>query len=161
MISDVGFTDGARLLGIRCETTGTVGYPPDLSNGIIDRAMFHAGTAYFLGNAQITGHRCKTHLASNTAYRGFGGPQGMLAIENVMDAIARHRGLDPLEVRRRNYYGKETRHVTHYHQVVEDNLLEEMTADLAASSDYQARREAIQAFNRANPLLRKGHALSV
>ena len=157
---DVGFDDDGRLLGIRFELAGNCGYSPDLSNAIIDRAMFHADNAYFLGNAQITGHRCKTHLASNTAYRGFGGPQGMLAIENVMDAIARHRGLDPLEVRRRNYYGKETRNVTHYHQVVEDNLLEEMTADLAASSDYQVRREAIQAFNRANPVLKKGLALT-
>ena len=157
---DVGFDDDGRLLGIRFELAGNCGYSPDLSNAIIDRAMFHADNAYFLGNAQITGHRCKTHLASNTAYRGFGGPQGMLAIENVMDAIARHCGLDPLEVRRRNYYGKEMRHVTHYHQVVEDNLLEEMTADLAASSDYQVRREAIQAFNRANPVLKKGLALT-
>lgn len=157
---DVGFDDDGRLLGIRFELAGNCGYSPDLSNAIIDRAMFHADNAYFLGNAQITGHRCKTHLASNTAYRGFGGPQGMLAIENVMDAIARHRGLDPLEVRRRNYYGKEMRNVTHYHQVVEDNLLEEMTTDLAASSDYQVRREAIQAFNRANPVLKKGLALT-
>ncbi|MFT0180183.1 xanthine dehydrogenase molybdopterin binding subunit [Pseudomonas benzopyrenica] len=157
---DVGFDDDGRLLGIRFELAGNCGYSPDLSNAIIDRAMFHADNAYYLGNAQITGHRCKTHLASNTAYRGFGGPQGMLAIENVMDAIARHRGLDPLEVRRRNYYGKETRHVTHYHQVVEDNLLEEMTADLAASSDYQARREAIRAFNQGSPVLKKGMALT-
>ncbi|MGM3422113.1 xanthine dehydrogenase molybdopterin binding subunit [Pseudomonas sp. MS15a(2019)] len=157
---DVGFDDDGRLLGIRFELAGNCGYSPDLSNAIIDRAMFHADNAYYLGNAQITGYRCKTHLASNTAYRGFGGPQGMLAIENVMDAIARHRGLDPLEVRRRNYYGKETRHVTHYHQVVEDNLLEEMTADLAASSDYQARREAIRAFNQGSPVLKKGLALT-
>jgi len=157
---DVGFDDDGRLLGIRFELAGNCGYSPDLSNAIIDRAMFHADNAYFLGNAQITGHRCKTHLASNTAYRGFGGPQGMLAIENVMDAIARHRGLDPLEVRRRNYYGKETRNVTHYHQVVEDNLLDEMTADLAASCDYQARRVAIRDFNRSSPVLKKGLALT-
>jgi xanthine dehydrogenase large subunit len=157
---DVGFDDDGRLLGIRFELAGNCGYSPDLSNAIIDRAMFHADNAYFLGNALITGHRCKTHLASNTAYRGFGGPQGMLAIENVMDAIARHRGLDPLEVRRRNYYGKAERNFTHYHQVVEDNLLDELTADLVASSDYQARREAIQAFNRANPVLKKGLALT-
>ncbi|OAN26098.1 xanthine dehydrogenase molybdopterin binding subunit [Pseudomonas oryzihabitans] len=157
---DVGFDDDGRLLGIRFELAGNCGYSPDLSNAIIDRAMFHADNAYYLGNAQITGHRCKTHLASNTAYRGFGGPQGMLAIENVMDTIARHRGLDPLEVRRRNYYGKETRNLTHYHQVVEDNLLEELTADLAASSDYQTRREAIRDFNRNSPVLKKGLALT-
>ncbi|SEO92212.1 xanthine dehydrogenase molybdopterin binding subunit [Pseudomonas sp. Snoq117.2] len=157
---DVGFDDDGRLLGIRFELAGNCGYSPDLSNAIIDRAMFHADNAYYLGNAQITGYRCKTHLASNTAYRGFGGPQGMLAIENVMDAIARHRGLDPLEVRRRNYYGKETRNLTHYHQVVEDNLLEELTADLAASSDYQTRREAIRDFNRNSPVLKKGLALT-
>lgn len=157
---DVGFDADGRLLGIRFELAGNCGYSPDLSNAIIDRAMFHADNAYFLGHAQVTGHRCKTHLASNTAYRGFGGPQGMLAIENVMDAIARHRGLDPLEVRRRNYYGKETRNVTHYHQVVEDNLLDEMTADLAASSDYPARRAAIRDFNRSSPVLKKGLALT-
>lgn len=157
---DVGFDDDGRLLGIRFELAGNCGYSPDLSNAIIDRAMFHADNAYYLGNAQITGHRCKTHLASNTAYRGFGGPQGMLAIENVMDTIARHRGLDPLEVRRRNYYGKKTRNLTHYHQVVEDNLLEELTADLAASSDYQTRREAIRDFNRNSPVLKKGLALT-
>ncbi|MEK1906918.1 MAG: molybdopterin cofactor-binding domain-containing protein, partial [Pseudomonas sp.] len=92
--------------------------------------------------------------------RGFGGPQGMLPIEEVMDRIARHLGLDPLEVRKRNYYGKDTRNVTHYGQTVEHNLLAEMTAELEDSSDYHARRAAIRTFNAASPVLKKGLALT-
>ncbi|WP_459625872.1 molybdopterin cofactor-binding domain-containing protein, partial [Enterobacter hormaechei] len=81
---------------------GNCGYSPDLSGSIVDRAMFHSDNAYFLGNATINGHRCKTNTASNTAYRGFGGPQGMVAIEEIMDAVARSLGKDPLEVRKLN-----------------------------------------------------------
>ncbi|TWI52821.1 xanthine dehydrogenase molybdenum binding subunit apoprotein [Pseudomonas duriflava] len=157
---DVGFDDEGRLLGIQLELAGNCGYSPDLSNAIVDRAMFHADNAYFLGNATITGHRCKTHLASNTAYRGFGGPQGMLAIENVMDHIARYLGKDPLAVRTLNYYGKHERNVTHYHQTVEDNLLDEMTAELTESCEYFKRRAEILAFNRTSPVLKKGLALT-
>ncbi|GGL99338.1 xanthine dehydrogenase molybdopterin binding subunit [Pseudomonas asuensis] len=157
---DVGFDDRGQLLGLDMDLAGNCGYSPDLSNAIIDRAMFHADNAYFLGNALIKGHRCKTHLASNTAYRGFGGPQGMLAIENVMDHIARYLGKDPLAIRTLNYYGKAERNVTHYHQTVEDNLLHEMTAELTQSSDYVRRRAEITAFNRASPVLKKGLALT-
>ncbi|HSC84070.1 MAG TPA: molybdopterin cofactor-binding domain-containing protein, partial [Pseudomonas sp.] len=96
----------------------------------------------------------------NTAYRGFGGPQGMLPIEEVMDRIARHLGLDPLEVRKRNYYGKDERNVTHYGQTVEHNLLAEMTSELEESSDYHARRAQITAFNAGSPVLKKGLALT-
>src|SRR3546814_13669850 len=96
------------------------GMSPDLSNSIVDRAMFHADNAYFLGNARITGHRCKTHTVSNTAFRGFGGPQGMLAIEHVVDEIARALGRDPLDVRRANFYGPAGRDITHYHPRVEE-----------------------------------------
>ena len=157
---DVGFDDAGRLHGINLELAGNCGYSPDLSASIVDRAMFHADNAYYLGDATINGHRCKTHTASNTAYRGFGGPQGMVAIEEVMDCIARHLGLDPLAVRKANYYGKTERNVTHYHQTVEHNLLEEITAQLEASSDYPRRREAIRAFNAENPVLKKGLALT-
>ena len=157
---DVGFDDNGRLHGIQLELAGNCGYSPDLSGSIIDRAMFHSDNAYYLGDATINGHRCKTNTASNTAYRGFGGPQGMVAIEEVMDAIARSLGKDPLEVRKANYYGKTERNVTHYYQTVEDNLLEEMTADLEASSDYAKRRQEIIAFNAASPVLKKGLALT-
>ncbi|CAI3788134.1 putative xanthine dehydrogenase subunit D [Pseudomonas sp. MM227] len=157
---DVGFDDSGRLHGINLDLAGNCGYSPDLSASIVDRAMFHADNAYYLGDATINGHRCKTHTASNTAYRGFGGPQGMVAIEEVMDRIARHLALDPLAVRKANYYGKTERNVTHYYQTVEHNLLEEITAELEASCDYGPRREAIRAFNADSPILKKGLALT-
>ncbi len=157
---DVGFDASGRLHGIALDLAANCGYSPDLSASIVDRAMFHADNAYYLGDATINGHRCKTHTASNTAYRGFGGPQGMVAIEEVMDRIARHLGLDPLAVRKANYYGKTERNVTHYYQTVEHNLLEEMTAELEASSDYAGRREAIRRFNADSPILKKGLALT-
>lgn len=157
---DVGFDDDGLLHGIEIDLAGNCGYSPDLSGSIVDRAMFHSDNAYYLGDATINGHRCKTNLASNTAYRGFGGPQGMVAIEEIMDAVARELGKDPLEVRKRNYYGKTERNVTHYYQTVEHNMLEEMTAELEASSDYAKRREDIRAFNAASPVLKKGLALT-
>ncbi len=157
---DVGFDNDGLLHGIEIDLAGNCGYSPDLSGSIVDRAMFHSDNAYYLGDATINGHRCKTNLASNTAYRGFGGPQGMVAIEEIMDAVARELGKDPLEVRKRNYYGKTERNVTHYYQTVEHNMLEEMTAELEASSDYATRREEIRAFNAASPILKKGLALT-
>ncbi|SIS22813.1 xanthine dehydrogenase, molybdenum binding subunit apoprotein [Aquipseudomonas alcaligenes] len=157
---EVGFDDSGRLLATRMDLAGNCGYSPDLSRSIVDRAMFHADNAYFLGDALIRGHCCKTNTASNTAFRGFGGPQGMVPIEDIMERIARHLGLDPLQVRKRNYYGHSERNVTHYGQTVEHNLLAEMTAELEASSDYQARRTAIRAFNATSPVLKKGLALT-
>jgi len=157
---DVGVDKEGRFSGVKIELAGNCGYSLDLSGSIVDRAMFHADNAYYLGDALIVGYRCRTNTASNTAYRGFGGPQGMVAIEQIMDHIARELNLDPLEVRKRNYYGKETRNVTHYHQQVEGNLLDEMTAQLEASADYVARREAITAFNRSSPFLKRGLALT-
>ena len=157
---DVGFDDNGRLQGIQLDLAANCGYSPDLSGSIVDRAMFHADNAYYLGDATIHGHRCKTNTASNTAYRGFGGPQGMVAIEEVMDRIARHLHLDPLAVRKVNYYGKTERNVTHYYQTVEHNLLHEMTADLEASSHYAERRAAIKAFNASSPILKKGLSLT-
>ena len=157
---DVGFDDDGLLHGIQIELAGNCGYSPDLSGSIVDRAMFHSDNAYFLGNATINGHRCKTNTASNTAYRGFGGPQGMVAIEEIMDAVARKLGKDPLEVRKLNYYGKTERNVTHYHQTVEHNVIHEMTAELEESSEYAKRREEIRAFNAKSPVLKKGLALT-
>lgn len=157
---DVGFDDDGLLHGIEIDLAGNCGYSPDLSGSIVDRAMFHSDNAYYLGDATINGHRCKTNLASNTAYRGFGGPQGMVAIEEIMDAVARQLGKDPLDVRKRNYYGKTERNVTPYYQTVEHNMLEEMTAELEASSEYARRRKEIRAFNDKSPILKKGLALT-
>lgn len=157
---DVGFDDDGMLHGIQIDLAGNCGYSPDLSGSIVDRAMFHSDNAYYLGDATIHGHRCKTNLASNTAYRGFGGPQGMVAIEEIMDAVARELGKDPLDIRKRNYYGKTERNVTPYHQTVEHNMLDEMTAELEASSEYAKRREEIRAFNANSPILKKGLSLT-
>ncbi|PPV34842.1 xanthine dehydrogenase molybdopterin binding subunit [Ectopseudomonas oleovorans] len=157
---DVGFDDDGLLHAIEMDLAGNCGYSPDLSGSIVDRAMFHSDNAYFLGNATINGHRCKTNTASNTAYRGFGGPQGMVAIEEVMDAVARSLGKDPLEVRKLNYYGKTERNVTHYHQTVEHNVIHEMTAELEESAEYAKRRREIIAFNQKSPVLKKGLAMT-
>ena len=157
---DVGFDDDGMLQGIQIDLAGNCGYSPDLSGSIVDRAMFHSDNAYYLGDVTIHGHRCKTNTASNTAYRGFGGPQGMVAIEEIMDAVARELGKDPLEIRKRNYYGKTERNVTPYYQTVEHNMLDEMTAELEASSEYAKRREEIRAFNASSPILKKGLSLT-
>lgn len=157
---EVGFDDEGRFCGVKIDLAGNCGYSLDLSGSIVDRAMFHADNAYYLGDARVTGYRCRTNLASNTAYRGFGGPQGMVAIEQIIEAIARHRQLEPLLVRQRNYYGQLTRNITHYHQRVEDNLLDEITAQLAQSAEYQTRREAVRQFNATSPILKRGLALT-
>ena len=109
---------------------------------------------------RIVSHRCKTNTVSNTAFRGFGGPQGMFAIEYVIDDIARQLGLDPLDIRRRNFYGQDERNTTQYQQVVEDNILDELFDRLLETSDYRARRAAIREFNAGSKLLRKGIAIT-
>jgi xanthine dehydrogenase large subunit len=157
---DVGFDDDGRLTGLSLELASRCGATTDLSMAINDRAMFHADNTYYLPAVEIVSHRFKTHTVSNTAFRGFGGPQGMLAIERVMDAVAAATGLDPLEVRRRNLYGGEGRNLTPYHQVVEDNVAPQLIDELAASCDYEARRREIEAFNQASPVLKKGVALT-
>ena len=121
--------------------------------------MFHADNCYYLPAVEIVSHRLKTHTVSNTAFRGFGGPQGMMAIERVMDAIAAHLGLDPLAVRQANLYGP-GRDVTPYHMTVEDNVAPEIIAELAESAGYAARRAAVEAFNAGHNVLKKGLALT-
>jgi len=157
---DVGFAADGRITGVEFTLASRCGMSPDLSGSINDRAMFHADNCYFLEHVTIISHRCKTHTVSNTAFRGFGGPQGMMAIEYVMDEIARHLGLDPLAVRRRNFYGLTERNVTPYGMVLEDNIIPALVEELAASSDYAARRAAVDAFNRTSPWLKKGLALT-
>ncbi|MDO6507657.1 xanthine dehydrogenase molybdopterin binding subunit [Colwellia sp. 4_MG-2023] len=156
----VGFDNNGQIKGINIEVNGNCGYSPDLSDAIVDRAMFHSDNAYFLDQATVTGNRCKLNTVSHTAYRGFGGPQGMMTIEMVMDDIARHLGKDPLEIRKVNLYGDIERNMTHYHQKVEHNNLSEIIETLEASSDYQLRRQAITAFNANSPILKKGIALT-
>ena len=156
---DVGFDAEGRIAGISFMQAGRCGYSPDLSGAICDRAMFHADNCYYLDHAHILSHRCKTHTVSNTAFRGFGGPQGMMGIECVVDDIARHLGIDPLLVRQRNFYGTEDRNVTPYHMTVEDNIIPELVTELAATSEYARRRKDIAAFNAENPWIKRGIAL--
>ncbi|WP_253443020.1 xanthine dehydrogenase molybdopterin binding subunit [Halomonas sp. Y3] len=166
----LGVDDKGVIQGGEITVIGDCGYSPDLSDAIVDRAMFHADNAYSLGAARVTGHRARTHTASNTAFRGFGGPQGMMVIEAAMDDIARRVGEDPLTVRKRNLYRHESdgtqgdalpRDVTHYGQTVDQvGLLHELIERLEASSDYWARREAITAFNADSPVIKRGLALT-
>ena len=157
---DVGFDKDGRIQGIFFEQAIGCGYSPDLSGAIADRAMFHADNAYYLDNVRIVSHRCKTNTVSNTAFRGFGGPQGMVGIEHVVDEIARHLRLDPLTVRKRNFYGKRDRNITPYHMTVEDNIAPELVAELERSTGYAARRKAVKAFNAANTWIKRGLALT-
>jgi len=157
---DVGFDDQGRVLGIRFEQATRGGYSTDLTTAIADRAMFHADNCYWLPHFEVVSHRLKTNTVSNTAFRGFGGPQGMLGIEQVMDEIARALGRDPLEVRRVNLYGTSERNVTPFGQIIEDNVAPALIDELARNSGYAARRKAVERFNRSNPIIKRGLALT-
>jgi len=135
----------------------------DLSEAIAARAMCHADNAYHIEHMRITSHRCKTHTQSNTAFRGFGGPQGMVGIERVIDAVAHHLGLDPLEVRKRNFYPHKlaAQHgTTPYGQKVHDCILQDIIAELEVKSDYHKRRAEVDAFNAKQNVIRRGIALT-
>jgi len=156
----IGFDDNGLIKGANITVNGNCGFSPDLSDAIVDRAMFHSDNAYYLEQALVTGNRCKTNTVSHTAFRGFGGPQGMMTIEMAMDDIARYLGKDPLEIRKLNLYQQNERNTTHYHQKVEHNNLTEIIEQLEQSSDYQQRRQQITEFNQNNPILKKGIALT-
>ena len=157
---EVGFDDSGRILALDVMLASRCGYSADLSGPINDRAVFHLDNTYFLEHVAVTSHRCKTHTVSNTAFRGFGGPQGMVVIEHLIDAIARDLGLDPLDVRRRNFYGMTDRNVTHSGQTVEDNVIHGLVDQLELSSHYQERRRAVQAWNQSHAVIKRGIALT-
>ena len=157
---DVGFDDEGRILGAEVTMISNAGHSADLSGPVMTRALCHFDNAYWLPHVALTGCSARTNTQSNTAFRGFGGPQGAIAIEHVMDLLARRLGRDPLAVRRLNFYGRGERHVTPYGQPVDDNLIEPLVDQLVASSDYAARRQAIAAFNAGSPVLKKGLALT-
>jgi len=166
----VGFDSEGRLLGLDLTMLANCGFSADLSGPVADRAVFHSDNAYFLEHVAIHSFRCKTNLQSATAFRGFGGPQGVIAIETILGDIARHLGLDPLAVRLRNLYsdapaapgltasGK--RDTTHYQMQVEDNILAPLMTRLAQTSRYEARRHAIATWNMGSPIIKRGLALT-
>jgi xanthine dehydrogenase large subunit len=157
---EVGFDPNGRITALTVLLASRCGYSADLSGPVNDRAMMHIDNAYFLENVAIVSCRCKTHTVSNTAFRGFGGPQGMVVIEQILESIARKLGLDPLDVRARNFYGTHTRNITHYGQTVEDNILQPLVERLAASSHYRERRERIARWNAAHRIIKRGIALT-
>ena len=157
---DVGFAKDGTLLALKLELSSRCGRSLDLSNAINDRAMFHSDNCYFLPNVEILSHRFKTHTVSNTAFRGFGGPQGMLAIERVMDAIAAELGLDPLQVRKRNFYSGTGRSTTPYGMEVADFVADEIVSELEETSDYQSRRSEVLRLNKTSPYTKRGIALT-
>ncbi|WP_295635736.1 xanthine dehydrogenase molybdopterin binding subunit [Novosphingobium sp.] len=156
---EVGFDEVGHILALRLQLASRCGATVDLSPAINDRAMFHADNCYWLPHIEIVSERLKTNTVSATAFRGFGGPQGMLAIERVIDEVAARLGLDPIEVRCANLYGP-GRDVTPYGMTVTDNIAPQLIARLRATSGYDARRAAIASFNASSPVLKRGIALT-
>ncbi|MBV1732376.1 MAG: xanthine dehydrogenase molybdopterin binding subunit [Hydrogenophaga sp.] len=156
----VGFDDSGLLCGLELEMLVNCGFSADLSGPVADRAIFHADNAYFLEDVAVASYRCKTNTQSHTAFRGFGGPQGVIVIERILGDIARTLGLDPLDVRLRNLYGITERNVTHYQMQVEDNILDPLINTLVLTSGYRERREQIEAWNAQSPVIKKGIALT-
>ncbi|QPF72796.1 xanthine dehydrogenase molybdopterin binding subunit [Roseateles sp. DAIF2] len=155
----VGYDDAGRILAAEIELISNCGHSADLSAPVMARALCHFDNAYWLPHVAMHGYCARTNTQSNTAFRGFGGPQGALAIEMILDSVARRLGLDPLLVRQRNFYAP-GQDLTPYGQRVDDNLLQPLTERLIETSGYHARRAEIQAFNATSPVLKKGLALT-
>jgi xanthine dehydrogenase large subunit len=136
------------------------GASADLSAPVMTRALCHVDNAYWLPNVDLRGYCARTNTQSNTAFRGFGGPQGALAVEVILDSVARRLGLDPLEVRRANFYGTTERNVTPYGQTVEDNIVSPLVAELADHAHYRQRRAEVASFNATSPVLKRGLSLT-
>jgi xanthine dehydrogenase large subunit len=162
-----GFDDTGRLTALKVMMAANCGFSADLSGPVADRAVFHTDNAYYLEHVDIASFRCKTNTQSHTAYRGFGGPQGVILIETIMGDIARQLQLDPLDVRLRNLYSDEViagtadkRDTTHYQMKVEDNILLPLLSKLELSTQYRRRVEAISAWNSNSPVLKRGIAIT-
>ena len=156
----IGYGDDGAMAGWDVMLNARCGCSADLSPGVVDRAMFHATNAYFAPSAHVGSRRLKTNTVSNTAFRGFGGPQGMLAIERAMDAIAHATGRDALDVRKANLYGPGRDTTPYGMKVDEAEGLAALVGELEASSDYRQRRRDIAAFNRTSPILKRGLSLT-
>ncbi|SOE80767.1 xanthine dehydrogenase, molybdenum binding subunit apoprotein [Caballeronia arationis] len=157
---EVGYRDDGVIDGVSVDMTSRCGFSADLSGPVMTRAVCHFDNAYWLPDVHIEGYCGKTNTQSNTAFRGFGGPQGAFAIEYIIDNVARSLGMDSLDVRLNNLYGKTDNNRTPYGQTVEDNVLHELLGELAETSDYRRRREAVREFNAKNEILKKGLALT-
>jgi xanthine dehydrogenase large subunit len=156
----VGFDNSGRITGLKLMMAANCGFSADLSGPVADRALFHVDNAYFLQDVEIASYRCKTNTQSNTAFRGFGGPQGMIVIETILGDIARHLQLDALAVRRRNLYDLDERNTTHYGMQVEDDILPPLLLKLEQTAQYQQRRATISAWNASSPVIKRGIAIT-
>ena len=162
---EAGFDDEGRILGIDVTLASRCGYSTDYSGPVNDRAVLHIDNCYYLPNLSIISHRCKTNMQSATAFRGFGGPQGMFGIETVIEQIARKIGKDPLEVRKVNLYqepavsGNPATLTTQYGQDIEDWIGDKVMAQVEAESDYSRRRISVNSYNRTSKYKKKGIAL--
>ena len=155
---EVGYDGDGRVLGAELTMVSRAGFSADLSGPVMTRAICHFDNAYFLPHVAVHGYSGKTNTQSNTAFRGFGGPQGAIAIENILDSIARALGKDALDVRRLNFYGAED--TTPYGQPVDDNVIHELVTELETTSRYRARRAELAAFNAGSEVLKRGLALT-
>ncbi|WP_425614033.1 xanthine dehydrogenase molybdopterin binding subunit [Anatilimnocola sp. NA78] len=156
---EVGFDLQGVIAGVRANFYSNGGASADLSLAVLERSLLHFDNSYYLPNVEMAGKVCFTNLPSNTAFRGFGGPQGMIAIENIMHEIAGELGLDPYQVQMKNLYGIDERNVTPYGQLVRKNHLPELMQQLATTSQYHERRQAIAAANTHDRLLLRGIAM--
>ena len=155
---EVGFDDDGRILAVEGDWYARCGFSSDLSGPVTDRALFHCDNAYFYPDVRVSSHPMKTNTVSNTAFRGFGGPQGVIVAERIAEEIAYALGRDPLEIRKLNLY--QNGQLTPYHQEVNDQILPRIFQEIEASSDYHARRQAVLDWNAKGGVIRKGIALT-
>ena len=157
---EVGFSDRAVIEGVKIKLLSRCGISPDLSGAINSRALLHIDNAYYLSDISVENYLCKTNTSSSTAFRGFGGNQGMMIIENIMDNVAKYLKKDPAEVRKINFYQKDTKNITHYGMKIQDNVINEIFNGLIKSSNYKKRRLSIKKFNSKSKYLKKGLAIT-
>ena len=157
---EVGFNNSGEILALKIMMASRCGISPDLSGAINDRAIYHIDNAYFLPNIEINSYRCKTNTVSNTAFRGFGGPQGMFCIENIIENIAQKLNREASEIRKINFYKDKIKNTTHYGMKITDNVIEDIFNKLIKKSNYKKRKVEIDNFNKKNKVLKKGIAIT-
>jgi len=157
---EVGFNNKGVIEGVKIKLASRCGISPDLSGAINSRALLHIDNAYYLSDVSVENYLCKTNTSSSTAFRGFGGNQGMMVIENIIDNVARFLRRDPAEIRKINFYQKNRKNITHYGMKIEDNVINEIFSKLIKSSNYKNRRLNIKKFNIKNKYLKKGLAIT-
>jgi len=157
---EVGFNDDGIIQGLKLKLASNCGMSPDLSLAINERALLHIDNSYFISDLEIANYLCKTNIATSTAFRGFGGNQGMMAIENIIDNISRHLKKDPYNIRKNNFYKKNSRNITHYGMKIEDNVINEIFSKLEKKSNYKKRYLEIKEFNKKNKYKKKGIAIT-